>query len=184
MMEDLAMQILELLMNSIQAGASRIVLKILDSAAKDLISIELEDNGCGMSEEMVARVTDPFTTSRKTRKVGLGVAFFKGMTELCNGDFEIKSRLGEGTVINAGLQRSHMDTPPMGDLGQMIMYCIQANEACDYSLSYATDEGEFIFESREIREIMEGVSLNEPEVLIWIREYVDENISNLKEGSL
>ncbi len=181
MMEDLAMQILELLMNSIQAGASVIRLEILDSTLKDVIRIILEDNGKGMSEEFVARVTDPFTTSRKTRKVGMGVAFFKGLTEMCNGSFDIRSELGKGTVIEASVQKSFIDTPPLGDIGEMMMYCIQANEETDYILDYKTDTNEFNFRSAEVRELLEGVSLQEPDILLWIKGYINEGIENVKE---
>ena len=181
MMEDIAMQILELLMNSIQAGASHIWLTVHDSILENRISVHLEDDGRGMSEEFVARVTDPFTTTRKTRKVGMGVAFFKGLTEMCNGSFEIHSREGTGTLINANMQKDWIDTPPLGDLGEMMMYCIQANENISYVLTYSTDKNQFVFQSDEVKELLAGVSLQEPEILIWIKEYINEGIEHVKE---
>lgn len=181
MMEDLAMQILELLMNSIQAGATRIILTIVNSSVNDEIRIMLEDNGKGMSEEFVSRVTDPFTTSRTTRKVGMGVAFFKGLTEMCNGTFSIRSEVGTGTFIEASVQKSFIDTPPIGDIGEMIMYCIQANEDINYTFEYSTDYDKFIFQSEEVRELLDGVSLQEPEILLWIKDYINEGIMHVKE---
>ena len=181
MMEDLAMQILELLMNSIQADASHIHLTIRESKAEDRIFITLKDDGKGMSEEFVARVTDPFTTTRTTRKVGMGVAFFKGMTEICNGTFSIDSTVGEGTTIDATVQRDWIDTPPIGDLGEMMMYCIQADEDISYVLTYTTDTDEFVFQSDEVKAMLEGVSLQEPDILIWIKEYINDGIEHVKE---
>ena len=102
MMQDLAMQILEILMNSIQAGARHILVKIRESRKDNVIEITVQDDGKGMSPELAARVSDPFTTTRKTRKVGMGVAFLKGMTEQCNGTFDIQSEVGIRVMPNGG----------------------------------------------------------------------------------
>ncbi len=182
MMQDLAMHTLEILMNSIGAKAGIVTCRIRDSETDNIISIEVEDNGCGMDEEMVRRVADPFTTSRKTRKVGLGVAFMKGLTEQCNGTFSIESTVGQGTTVKATVQRDHIDLPPMGDLGEMIMYAIQADENTDLRFYYTTDKDQFVFLTSEIREQLDGVSLLEPEILVWIREYINEGIIHAKEG--
>ncbi|HAE17559.1 MAG: ATP-binding protein [Solobacterium sp.] len=181
MMEDLAMQILELLMNSIHAGASHIYLTITESVKENLIQVHLEDDGKGMSEEFVAKVTDPFTTTRKTRKVGMGVAFFKGLTDMCNGRFEINSRPGTGTLITAELQRDWIDTPPLGNIGEMMMYCIQADENISYVLKYSNDKSDFIFQSDEVKAMLDGVSLLEPEILLWVKDYINEGIEHVKE---
>ncbi len=182
MMQDLAMQTLEILMNSIGAKAGTVILRIRDSEHDNRIDIEVEDNGSGMSPEMVKRVTDPFTTSRKTRKVGLGVAFMKGLTEQCNGSFDIQSTVGKGTIVRASVQRDHIDTPPMGDLGEMMMYAVQADDSIDFEFYYTTDKGNFEFLSRQVREELDGISLQEPEILLWIKGYINEGINHAKEG--
>ena len=181
MMEDLAMHILEILMNSIGANASKIILRIRDSIRDNVIDIEVCDDGKGMSEEMVQKVTDPFTTSRKTRKVGMGVAFMKGLTEQCDGNFNIVSELGKGTTVRSSVRKDHIDVPPMGDLGQMMMYAIQADENIDFEFDYITDTDKFSFLSSEIKEQLGGVSILEPEILIWVKNYINENISNIRE---
>ncbi len=182
MMQDLAMQTLEILMNSVGAKADTVILRIRESEHDNRIDIEVEDNGCGMSPEMVQKVTDPFTTSRKTRKVGLGVAFMKGLTEQCNGSFDIQSTVGVGTTVRASIQKDHIDAPPMGDLGEMIMYVIQADENIDFQFYYTTDNGNFEFLSEAVKQELEGVSLLEPEILLWIKEYINEGIIHAKEG--
>ena len=182
MMQDLAMHMLEILMNSIGAKSSKVVIRVRDSVRDNVIDMEVEDNGGGMSEEMVKKVTDPFTTSRTTRKVGMGVAFMKGLTEQCDGSFDIVSTLGKGTVVKASIRRDRIDAPPMGDLGEMIMYAIQADETINLDFYYTTDTEQFLFTTDEIREQLEGISLVEPEILIWIKEYINEGIVHAKEG--
>ncbi|NCB33580.1 MAG: ATP-binding protein [Erysipelotrichia bacterium] len=181
MMEDLAMQILELLMNSIQAGSRKIILKIRDSLKDNVISIDLRDDGKGMSQDLVKKVTDPFTTSRTTRKVGMGVAFMKGLTEECNGTFAVKSDVGKGTCISATVQKDFIDTPPIGDLGEMMMACIQANEDISYEMIYETDTYKFVFASSEIKEQLAGVSMLDSSILLWIKEYINQNVEGKKE---
>lgn len=183
-MEDLAMQLLELLMNSIQAGAHHIILKIRDSLKDNIIEMELSDDGKGMNEELLKRVTDPFTTSRTTRKVGMGVAFMKGLTEECGGSFRISSTPNVGTRIYASVQKDCIDTPPLGNLGEMMMECIQASDQIEYEMTYETDSSKFVFQSREIKEQLAGVSLLEPEILLWIKEYINENVEGKKEDVL
>lgn len=184
MMQDCAMQILELIMNSIHADSTYIVISIQDSVKKNEYKFTVEDNGKGMNEETVQKVTSPFLTSRTTRKVGLGVAFMKGLTEQCNGTFKIESKLNHGTVIIATVQRNHWDTPALGDLGEMMMCSIQANEKIDYYFTYETDTQKFIFESREVKEKIEGVRIIEPDILLWIREYINQGIQLAKENRI
>lgn len=181
MMEDLAMQILELMMNSIQANAKHILLHIRSSTRDNVIAILQQDDGKGMDRELLERVTNPFATTRTTRKVGMGVAFMKGLTEACNGSFHIESTPGKGTSIRAEVQRDCIDTPPLGDIGEMMMECIQASESIDYEMVYETDSSKFVFQSSEIRQQLEGVSLQEPQVLLWIKEYINQNIEGMKE---
>ena len=181
MMEDLAMHMLEIIMNSIGADARLIRIVITDSILRNLILMEIEDDGRGMTPEFLARVTDPFTTSRNTRSIGMGLAFMKGLTETCGGSLHIDSTLGVGTKLTASVQRDHIDTPPMGNIGAMMMQCIQSNEDIDYELRYITDVNEFLFRTADIKEQLEGVSICEPDILLWIRSYINEGIEQAKE---
>ncbi|MBQ1468875.1 MAG: sensor histidine kinase [Solobacterium sp.] len=181
MMEDLAMHMIEIIMNSIHANSRNISIRILDSKLQNTIRMTIQDDGKGMSEEFVKKVTDPFTTSRTTRSVGMGLAFMKGLTEQCAGDFTIESTLGVGTTLTASVQKDHIDTPPMGNIGSMMMQCIQADENIDFVLEYKTDSNEFLFRTVDIREQLEGVSMLEPSILLWIRSYINEGIEQAKE---
>ena len=184
MMEDIAMHILEILMNSIKAGASKIILTIYDSLQDDVIAISVEDNGKGMDEAMTKKAADPFTTSRTTRKIGMGLAFMKGLAETCNGTFEIQSQVGVGTVVKATVQKLNIDTPDLGDIGEMMMEAIQSDENIDYVLDYKTDFNQFVFESETVKRELDGVSLLEPEILLWIKEYINQGIEQAKEDTL
>ncbi len=182
MMQDFAMHLLEIIMNSVAADCDLITIRILDDIVSNLISAVITDNGKGMSAEMVERVANPFTTSRTSRKVGMGVSFLKGLAESCDGDFHIESEVGVGTTVSVSARKDHLDTPPLGDLGEMMMMAIQADEKIDYEFTYGNGREEFFFSTREIKEELAGVSLLEPDILLWIKQYINENIMQIKEG--
>lgn len=178
-MKELSLHLLDIVQNSITAGATRIEINITNSVQKDLVVIYVKDNGCGMSEEFVRRVTDPFTTTRTTRKVGLGIPLFKLAAETAGGEFKITSEVGKGTVVYASFQLSNIDRPPLGDLKGTLITLIQGSPQINIIYTYATDQGEFVLDTDEIRNIMEGVPINEPEVLSWIGEFISENEAEL-----
>ena len=178
-MKELSLHLLDIVQNSITAGATRIEINITNSVQKDLVVISVKDNGCGMSEEFVRRVTDPFTTTRTTRKVGLGIPLFKLAAETAGGEFKITSEVGKGTVVYASFQLSNIDRPPLGDLKGTLITLIQGSPKINIIYTYATDQGEFVLDTDEIRNIMEGVPINEPEVLSWIGEFISENEAEL-----
>lgn len=178
-MKELSLHLLDIVQNSITAGATRIEINITNSVQKDLVAISVKDNGCGMSEEFVRRVTDPFTTTRTTRKVGLGIPLFKLAAETAGGEFKITSEVGKGTVVDASFQLSNIDRPPLGDLKGTLITLIQGSPQINIIYTYVTDQGEFVLDTDEIRNIMEGVPINEPEVLSWIGEFISENEAEL-----
>ncbi|MCX7706798.1 MAG: ATP-binding protein, partial [Anaerolineae bacterium] len=115
-MRELSLHILDALQNSLEAGATLVELTVDEDLAADRLTIVIRDNGRGMDEATLARVTDPFFTTRKTRHVGLGIPLFKAATERCNGDFVITSAPGKGTTLEATFQHSHIDRAPLGDM--------------------------------------------------------------------
>ena len=181
MMQDLAMQIMEIMQNSIQAKASEISLQFTDSAKNNRISFEITDNGTGMSEDTVKKITNPFITSRMTRKIGMGLAFLKQTVDQCDGSLEICSKPMKGTAVKAELRRDCIDTPPTGDLGELMMECIQANEKIAYRFEYRSDQRCFSFDTDSVVKELDGVSICEPEVLLWIKEFINQGIQQTKE---
>src|SRR5574344_546950 len=126
-MNDLAMHILDIVQNSISAGAKRIEISVIINLLKDLLSIIIPDNGKGMSPESVKKVTDPYYTSRTTRKVGLGIPLLKQTAMQTGGDVTITSELGVGTTIQADFGYSNIDRPPLGDLANAYVLLMSAN---------------------------------------------------------
>ena len=182
-MPELALHILDLVQNSISAGASRVVVTVAYDTAKDMLTIVIEDDGKGMSEAFLCTVTSPFSTSRTTRKVGLGIPLFKQLAEMCEGGFEISSTVGVGTTLTAHFRASHVDLPPMGDLkGTIEALIIACPETPDFRFVYRVDEREFIFDTSEIREPLGYLPLNEPDIVRWIGAFVSEGMNEIKQS--
>lgn len=177
MMPELSLNILDVAKNSVTAGATQITITIAADSSADTLRISIADNGCGMTAEQVAHVTDPFYTTRTTRKVGLGVPFFKMAAELTGGSLEIRSTPGVGTETAAVFGLSHIDRMPLGDLPSTMTTLIQASPEIDFILDYRVDGAGFTMKTAEFREILGDVSLNEPEVLAYIDGYLRENMA-------
>ena len=175
-MEDLAMYIIEILMNSIHASSNNIICNIEIDTSEDLLTIIVEDDGKGMEQEFLNNITNPFVTTRKTRKIGLGVSFLQSLCDQCNGKLIIKSRPNIGTITIATLPYSHWDIPPLGNIGEMMMLCIQANPDIDFVLYYKKDKINFLFETKEIKKILDEVKIDEPDILLWIKDYINQGI--------
>ena len=182
-MSELSLNILDIAQNSISAGASlvEITVKILSESDKLIISVK--DNGKGMSKELLETVENPFVTTRKTRKVGLGISFFKQAAEMAEGYLKIDSTPGVGTTITAAFKNSHIDRQPLGDLSGTMTALCTLNPSIDFLLHYIVDEDEFEFDTRVIREHLgEDVPLSDLSVANFLSEYIKENIENISGG--
>ena len=174
---------LDIVQNALSAGASLIEVDITIQTHLDLVSVSVRDNGRGMDEETQKRVINPFYTSRTTRKVGLGVPFFKEGAEGCGGSFYLSSKPGEGTQIGTSYRLSHIDRPPLGDMAETMLTLCVCNEAVNFVLRYALDEKEFLFDTREIRKVLgEGIPFHLPEVIGWLKGYLVEGIVEVNGG--
>lgn len=176
-MPDIAMHILDIAYNSIRALASLITIKISDHLQNNEVKVEIIDNGSGMDEETIEHVMDPFFTTRTTRKVGLGVPLFKEGALATGGSFNIDSTVGKGTCISASYIKDHLDTPPLGDLAETLVTLIQADDKIDFYFIYESDHKEFILDTKEIKALLEGVKINEPEIILWLKDYIKEGLS-------
>ena len=184
MMKEISLHVLDIIQKSIAAQASLIEICIDISHECDKLLVSVSDNGCGMDEELLKRVENPYATSRTTRKVGLGIPMFKAGAEAAGGMFSIASKLGEGTCIQAGYKLSHWDCPPLGDMAQTIYTSVICNENINFLYLHRVDAREFRFDTREIRRTLgEDVPFNLPEVMAWIKEYLAEGIHTLYGGA-
>jgi hypothetical protein len=183
---DLSQHILDIAENSITAGATLLHIDIAENFAEDTLGISVKDDGRGMDPEMLVQVTDPWVTTRTTRKVGLGIPFLKQTAEMCGGDFEITSARGRGTTTRATFQHSHIDRPPLGDVVGTLLCIIVGNPQLDLVYQHevveegTTDDRSFSFDSRELREILgPEIPFTDAEVLAFIRSTIGEGEASL-----
>ncbi|MDL2248717.1 ATP-binding protein [Tyzzerella sp. OttesenSCG-928-J15] len=179
-MQELSMNILDIAQNSVSAMSQHITITVDCNKNDDILTIIIEDDGKGMNADTLKKVTDPFYTTRTTRKVGLGVPFFKMTAEMTGGTFSIDSAEGEGTLIKATFQYTHIDRPPLGDLAETICHLICLNEGILIKFVYRINDSEFIVETGEFTSVLDGVALNTPQVMQFIRGYLKENMDSLE----
>jgi anti-sigma regulatory factor (Ser/Thr protein kinase) len=178
-LKELSLHLLDIAENSIAAGARRIRITISENTCSDLLQMSVEDDGRGMSEEMTAQVTDPFVTTRTTRKVGLGIPLLKFAAESCNGTLEIASRQGEGTSIAVQFQRSHIDRMPMGDLSSTILHLVVANPQVHWVFDYRFNDQGAIFDDAPIKQELGDIPMTEPDVLAVLQEMIQSLIQDV-----
>ncbi len=181
-MRELSLNILDIAQNSISAGASLTEIVVNENTKEKTLLIGIYDNGCGMTEEQVKSVIDPFFTTRTTRKVGMGIPLFKMSCEQTGGTFTIESEKGVGTKITAIYKTDSIDFTPLGDIASTIVTIVSMNADKDFLYRRVLDDKEFIFSTVEIKKILEGVPLSEPSVMNWIEEHLNEQYNELLKG--
>jgi len=150
-MEDLSLHILDIAENSIRARASRVEIKVVEDIRKDLLTIEIKDNGQGIDEKTVKKVLDPFFTTRTTRKVGLGLPLLSQAARESGGDLQIESKVGRGTRVRATFGYSHIDRKPLGNMEATLTTLIAGNPGIDFIYEHKRDELEYRLDTRKIR---------------------------------
>ena len=177
-MKELSLNILDIAQNSVKAGATRI--EILLERRGALLTITIVDDGKGMSPEFAAAAIDPFTTTRTTRKVGMGLPLFKLAADQTGGTFSITSRQASaespahGTTVTATFDTNHVDCEPLGDITSTVLTLIQGNPELSLTYSSRSEADELRLSTDEMREVLGAdVPLNSTEVLAWAREYLE-----------
>lgn len=183
-MQELSLNILDIAQNSVAAEATLIEISVdINTGTKKLV-ISVADNGKGMSEETLKNVTDPFYTTRTTRKVGLGLPFFKMAAEATGGNMSVQSTVGKGTTVTAVFTLGHIDLTPIGDISGTITALIQCNPDIDFIYRASADGESFCLDTREMREILGEVPLDSPEVALFLRRYLSENQDHIIQRSV
>ncbi len=183
-MRELSLHLLDIAENSVAAKASTVEINVVEDTRLDRLRMSVKDNGIGMDAETVAKVTDPFVTSRTTRKVGLGIPLLKAAAEACNGFLTVESELGKGTTLTVEFQRSHIDRMPMGDLAQTILTLEIGNPQIHWIFTYQADQETFIFDDEPIKKELEDIPLSEPVVLGFLRELIQSGITNIQPATV
>ena len=181
-MRDISLHLSDIVQNSITAGASRVDISFRLDENK-VLTVTVQDDGCGMDEELLRRVQSPFTTTRTTRKVGLGIPLLTQNAQLSGGGVRIESAVGKGTRIEAAFHTDSIDCLPVGDLAETMAALVLSNpDRPDFCLDCASPGGEMQFSTAEIRTALSGVSLAEPEVYQWILSSLREEIEPILGG--
>jgi hypothetical protein len=182
-MKELSLNILDIAMNSVKAGAKIIAITLEEDDER--LGIVIEDDGCGMTKEQVERLSDPFFTTRTTRKVGLGVPFYKLAAEQTGGYLEIESvpvsedNHKHGTKVTAVFNKKHIDATPLGDIVSTMITLIQGNPDIDYLYTHIINGKAITLSTTEMRSELGDVPLSDVEVLCWIKEYLTEQYESI-----
>ena len=176
------MHILDIVQNAIAAEASKIEILIKEDLSENVFKIKIIDNGKGIARDKLEQITDPFTTSRTTRPVGMGLPLFKEAAKRCAGDLLIDSNLGQGTEITVFFEHDHIDRAPMGDIKETLLSLISLNPEIDFFYEHYYNNQRFYFDTEEIKEELDDVEINQREVLNWIREYIEEGLKEIYGG--
>lgn len=177
-MKELSLNILDIAQNSVKAGATEISIELAETESE--LTICITDNGCGMKPDFLKNVTDPFTTSRTTRNVGLGIPFFKLSTEQTQGDFEISSKHiddfanDHGTVIRAHYYKNHIDFTPLGDVISSITVLLQGAPEIHWIYSHVLPGRNVFLDTEELKAVLGDIPISAPEIISWIGEYLKE----------
>ncbi len=182
MMEELSMHILDIAENSITASATDVYIEINEDTVCNTFVFTIKDNGCGMNKEMVENVRSPFTTSRTTRRVGLGIPFLEQTCIQCNGNLLLESEEGTGTTLIATMHHDHIDRPPLGDIASTMQIILCLNENINFIYKHVVNGNEFVIDTKEIKDELDGVPLNQPDVMLWMKETVQEGLQDIKQG--
>jgi anti-sigma regulatory factor (Ser/Thr protein kinase) len=178
-MQDFSLHILDLVENSITAGAKQIEIKVVEDGREDLLTIEIKDNGRGMSEEMISKVLDPFVTTRTTRRVGLGLSLFAQAARSCDGEVIVNSELGRGTRLVGTFQLSHIDLKPWGSMVNTLVTLIVGNPEIDFYYHHQKDSFEYSLDTEVIKKELGEVPISNTEVINLLRSDLEENLNQI-----
>ncbi len=179
-MLELSLHILDIMNNSVKAGASLIGVTIDENLADNLLTIEISDNGSGMDEDFVKSVTDPFRTTRTTRKVGMGLSLFKAAAEATGGHLAIRSQKGKGTIVTIGFVHNHIDRQALGVMAESLITVLSGNPSIDICYHHKINEREFSLNTQEVRQILGDVELSSPEVILWLTDYIKDGLKEIQ----
>ena len=177
-MKEIALHILDIAENCITAEANRVSISLVEDAS-GLQTISVTDNGKGMTEQESKRASDPFFTSRSTRKVGLGIPLFRQHAEMAGGSFRIYSVRGRGTSVEGSFQKGHPDRQPLGDMEGCWLLLATANPEIEWELICRNEAGGFTISTSEIRSTLGVETIGGSELKDQLKRMIRNNIESL-----
>lgn len=181
-MRELSLHILDIAENGITAGADHLLIRVEESGASDRLMLSVEDNGRGIPPEKINHIEDPFVTTRKNRRVGLGLSLLATAAKRCEGGITVEARPGKGTRVAASFRRSHVDRAPLGDMAATLAVLILGNPHIDFRYTHRVDGREFILDTRDLKTEPGGLSLDDPMVVQRVSQFVRRALEELAAG--
>jgi anti-sigma regulatory factor (Ser/Thr protein kinase) len=176
---EISLHILDIVENSTRAGAKTVSIDIIEDTERDVLSLEIRDDGSGMSEDVLRRVIDPFFTTKTVRSVGLGLPMLAQAAERADGRFIIESKGGEGTRVAADFKLSHIDRQPLGDISATLVTLVAGNKDIDIIYRHEHNGQTYIYDTREIKKELEDIPINHVTVLNFIRSHITEGLKEI-----
>ncbi len=187
MMKELALHVLDIAENSVRGEAKHIEIVIGEDLKTNRFTMDINDDGKGIPEEMLKTIRNPFTTTRTHRKVGMGIPFLNDTCLMCGGRLDIESEVGVGTRVHADMEHENIDRPPLGDIASTLINLFSSYPDISFAYRHTyrardwEEAQEFSLTTEELNEILEGMPLTTPSVFIWVRDFIRDSISGLKE---
>ena len=178
-MRELSLHILDIVENGITAGADCIHIDLVESLAEDRLTIKIRDNGRGISAEKLAKLKDPFVTSRTTRRVGLGLPLLAAAAERCDGKIEVRAGSSGGTEVIATFQHSHIDRAPIGDMASTMATLMMGNPRIEFIYRHVINDDDFILDTRELKKDLGIQTLDDPMVIHQLGQSVRKSLAKL-----
>ena len=179
-MLELSLHILDVVENSTRAGAKAVYITIIEDTTRDILSLEIQDDGSGMSEDILKKALDPFFTTKTVRNIGLGLPMLAQAAERTEGKFIIESKGGEGTRVAAEFKLSHLDRQPLGDIASTLVTLIAGNTDVDFIYRHQRNDREYILDTRDVKREIDDVPINHVEVLNFIREHIEDGLKEIE----
>ena len=178
-MLELSLHILDIVENSTRAGAKTVYITITEDTTRDILTLEIQDDGSGMSEDILKKVMDPFFTTKKVRNIGLGLPMLAQAAERTDGKFIIESKGGEGTRVAAEFKLDHIDRQPLGDIASTLVTLIAGNTDVDFIYRHQHNDRKYILDTRDVKREIDDVPINHVEVLNFIRGHIQEGLKEI-----
>lgn len=178
-MLELSAHILDIAENSVRAGAKLVEITIMEDDGENLLSIEIIDDGIGMTREEIERALDPFYTTKKVRRVGLGLPLLSDAAQRAGGTLQLESSKGHGTSLKVTFQLDHIDRQPLGDIASTLVILIAGNSRVDFLFKHTKNNRQFELDTRDIRKEINDIPINHPEILKYIRKVISEDLQDI-----
>ena len=178
-MQDLSLHILDVVENAVASHAAHVAIRITEDPDKDQMVVEIEDDGDGIPAHLVEKVVDPFFTTRTTRKVGLGLSLLQQAARACEGDLQVQSTPGEGTLVRAQFRYNHIDLKPLGDMASTMVTLVVGNPHMDFQYQHRKKDKTFVFDTVEFKRELEDVPIVHPKVVQFIRDEIKRGLGEL-----